>query len=121
MTSEGATAHAAAHIPRLTATLCAVAAAAVVTTGAVTGHAAMAMALAAGLLIGAGNGYLAQRFVEAGVSFTLTSLARLVALTGTALVVGLFFGFSRVYLIVAGLALSQFVLVGVAFAARRTT
>ncbi|MFN2568202.1 MAG: hypothetical protein ABR564_01185 [Candidatus Dormibacteria bacterium] len=111
--------HGSLNIPRITAVVCCAAAAAVITTGVATGHSWMAVALAAGLLIGAGNAYLAQRFVEAGVSFTLTSLARLTVLTATALVVGLFLGFGRVYLVVGGLALSQFVLVAVAFSARR--
>lgn len=110
--------HAGLNIPRVTATVCGAAAGLVIATGIATGHLTMAIALAAGLLIGGGNAYLAQRFVEAGVSFTLTSLARLTVLTAAALMISIFLGFGRVYLVVGGLALAQFVLVAVAFSAR---
>lgn len=107
------------NIPRVTAAVCCAAAAAVIIIGITTGHSNLAVGLGSGLLIGAGNAYLAERFIEAGVSFTLTSLARLTVLTAGALMVGVFLGFGRVYLVVGGLALSQFVLVAVAFSARR--
>lgn len=117
--SEGVTSRVQVNIPRVTAMACLALGAAVIIIGLATGHAAMGFALGLGMLIGGGNGFLAQRFLDAGVSFTITSLARLVVLTAGALVVGMVVGFGRVYLILGGLAISQFVLVAVAFSARR--
>ena len=109
----------AAGIPRTTAVVCGAAALVALGGGVATGHPLMGVALALGMSIGAANGFLARRFLEAGISFAATSLARLVVLTAAALTAGILLGLDRVYLVVAGVAISQFILVGVAVSARR--
>lgn len=94
----------------LTAYVCAGAAVVALVAGAVTGHAVIGIALAIGLLLGAGNGILAERLFAFGVPFVATSLMRLLALTGVAAASGVFLGWKQVVFVVVGMAAAQLVL-----------
>jgi hypothetical protein len=87
-------------------------AAAVVTllVAAMLGRPVVGIAVAAGLMLGAGNGILAQRLLAVGVPFAATSLLRLLALTGVALASGVFLGWKQIVLVVVGMAVAQLVL-----------
>ena len=82
--------------------------------GVVLGHPRAGLALAAGLLFGSANGYLAERAVGLGVAFRATSLARLAVLSAAGLGAGLLLGLDVAWWSLAGLALAQFVLAGAA-------
>jgi hypothetical protein len=66
-------------------------------------------ALAAGLLIGSANGFLANQALGLG-SFRMSSLARLAALSTVGVGVGYLLGVDLIWLVVAGLALAQLAL-----------
>jgi hypothetical protein len=66
-------------------------------------------ALAAGLLIGSANGFLAHRALGLG-SFRLFSLARLAGLSAGGVGVGYLLGVDVIWLVVVGLALAQLAL-----------
>jgi hypothetical protein len=110
-----------AHVVRSAAIACAVAAIGCGLVGAVLGHPALGFGLAAGLAVGAGNGYAADRLLLVGVPFVATSMLRIVVLTLIALMAGLVFGFSRAWPVVAGIAAAQLILAlsAVAEAVRR--
>ena len=78
------------------------------------GHPRAGLALAAGLLVGSANGYLAERAVGFGVAFRATSLARLALLSAVGLGAGLLLGLDVAWWSLIGLAAAQFVLVGMA-------
>ena len=63
-------------------------------------------ALAAGLLIGSGNGFLADRSLRLG-AFRMFSLARLAGLSAAGVGTGLLLGVNVIWLVVVGLALAQ--------------
>jgi hypothetical protein len=63
-------------------------------------------ALAAGLLIGSANGFLAERSLASG-SFRVFSLGRLAALSTAGIGVGFLLGVDVIWLVVMGLALAQ--------------
>lgn len=70
-------------------------------------------ALAGGLLIGSGNGFLAARTLGAG-SFRMLSLGRLSILTALGVGYGLLLGVDFLWLVALGLALAQLALTGAA-------
>lgn len=80
--------------------------------GVAIGQVRHGLALGVGLLIGSANGLLIQRSVALGAGFTALSLARLMLLTMVGLVIGLLFGLSSVWLVIAGIAVAQLVLAG---------
>jgi hypothetical protein len=82
--------------------------------GVVLGHPRAGFALAAGLLVGSANGYLAKRALAAGFGFTAGSGARLAVLTVVGLGIGLLLGIDVAWLTLLGLGLSQAVLAVVA-------
>ena len=97
-----------------TAIACAAMALAASAIGVALGHPRAGIALAAGLLVGSVNGYLAERAVGLGVAFLATSLGRLVALSAAGLGAGLLLGLDVAWLSLVGLAAAQFVLVAAA-------
>jgi hypothetical protein len=66
-------------------------------------------ALAAGLLIGSANGFLADHALRLG-SFRMFSLARLAGLSAVGVGVGYLLGVDVIWLVVVGLALAQLAL-----------
>jgi len=95
---------------RVTAVACACAAALALAVCCATGRPEAGIALALGLLLGAGNGLLAQRLFAVGVPMVATSLMRLLALTLVAAASGVFLGWRNVVLVVAAMAVAQLVL-----------
>jgi hypothetical protein len=89
---------------------CAAAAAVALALGALLGDWLAGGALAAGLVIGTSNGFLARRGLGSGLPMTGVSLARLVLLSSVALGVGLLFGLEEAWLAVLGLAAAQLLL-----------
>jgi len=83
--------------------VCAALAAVALVVFSLVGRPLAGIALAVGLLLGAGNGFLAARFLRLPLPFVASSLARLV-------------GVENIWLVLLGAGASQFVLV--AFAAR---
>ncbi|MGA8015503.1 MAG: hypothetical protein WCB85_06255 [Candidatus Dormiibacterota bacterium] len=94
----------------VTVAVCGVAAVAAVLLASLFGQALAGVALALGLLLGAGNGVMARSLLTLGGAFAATSLARLIALSGVAVACGVFLGFNRVVLVLVGLAAAQLVL-----------
>jgi hypothetical protein len=94
----------------LTAVICTAAAAGALVVGSLLGQPLAGAALALGLMLGAGNGLMARRLLVLGAAFAATSLARLMALSAVAVASGIFLGFNRVVLVLAGLAAAQLVL-----------
>ncbi|MEO8897547.1 MAG: hypothetical protein ABI352_05990 [Candidatus Dormibacter sp.] len=80
--------------------------------GLIVGHPTFGLGLAVGLVVGAGNGYAADRLFMVGVPFIATSMMRILALTLVALLSGLVFGFRSAIPVVAGLAAAQLILAG---------
>jgi hypothetical protein len=74
------------------------------------GHRDAGLALAAGLLIGSCNGFLARGALGAELDFRATSVARLFLLTAAAVGVAALIDLSLVPFTLAGLALAQLVL-----------
>jgi hypothetical protein len=70
-------------------------------------------AVAGGILIGSGNGFLAARTLGAG-SFRMLSLGRLSILTALGAGYGLLLGVGMLWLVALGLALAQLALTGAA-------
>jgi hypothetical protein len=94
----------------VTAVACACAAALALAVCCATGRPEAGIALALGLLLGAGNGLLAQRLFAVGVPMVATSLMRLLALTLVAAASGVFLDWRNVVLVVAAMAVAQLVL-----------
>ena len=97
-----------------TAIACAAMALAAVTVALVLGHPRSGIALAAGLLVGSSNGYLAQRGLSFAGAFRATSGFRMALLTIVGLGVGLVCGLDVAWLSLLGVGLSQLVLAAVA-------
>jgi hypothetical protein len=91
------------------ATCTGVAVVALVVAGAL-GQPLGGVALALGLILGAGNGFLAVRLLGIGVAFAATSLLRLLILTMLAILSGFVLGWERAILVAAGMAVAQLVL-----------
>lgn len=98
-----------ARAVRLTLGVCGSAAVIVVVVMTLLGHGLEGLAVAVGLALGAGNALLARQLFRYGVPYAATSLARLTALSGVAVASGVFLGWRRVFLVVAGLAAAQLV------------
>jgi len=81
----------------------------------VSGHAGTGLAFAAGLGIGAANGYMARRTLGLRLSFWATSLARLMVLGTAAVGLSLLFGPGFTWVVLLGVGAAQLVMVGVAF------
>jgi hypothetical protein len=95
---------------QVTAIACAVAAVIAVVVCIVLSQPLAGVAAGVGLLLGAGNGLLAQRLLAFGVPMVATSLMRLLALTLVAVASGVFLGWQRIVLVVAGIAVAQLLL-----------
>lgn len=97
-----------------TAIACAVMALAVTVAALALGHPRAGMALAAGLLIGSGNGYFAERALWSGLPFRATSLVRLALLSVAGFAVGLLLGLDVAWLPIMGIAAAQVILAAAA-------
>jgi hypothetical protein len=98
------------HALNVTAATCTgIALVALVVAGAL-GLPLSGVALALGLILGAGNGFLAVRLLGIGVAFAATSILRLVILTMLAILSGFVLGWERAILVAAGMAVAQLVL-----------
>jgi hypothetical protein len=80
----------------------------------IAGNARAGVAVASGLVLGSVNGVLVERAMAAGLSARMSSLPRLAVLSGAAIGVGLLLGADVAWLVVAGVAAAQGVLVAVA-------
>ena len=94
----------------MTAVACAAGAVVAVVVSAILGQPLAGIAIGVGLLLGAGNGLLAQRLLAFGVPMVATSLMRLLALTLVAAASGVFLGWRRIVLVVAAMAVAQLML-----------
>ena len=93
---------------------CALAAGASLAVLAASGRPRAGVALAAGLLIGSVNPWLARRTLGMDVSFWIASLGRLAALTIAGLGAGLLLGAQDAVLTVVGLGVAQLLIAGLA-------
>jgi hypothetical protein len=98
------------HALNLTAAVCAGVAVVALVVAAALGQPLSGVALALGLILGAGNGFLAVRLLGIGVAFAATSILRLVILTMLAILSGFVLGWERAILVAAGMAVAQLVL-----------
>lgn len=80
--------------------------------GVLSAHANIGVGMAVGLILGAGNGFLAERLLIVGVPFVVTSLSRLFLLTLVAFGAALIVGFEEAWPVVLGIALAQVALAG---------
>ena len=101
---------------RQVAIVCVVLAAVAIIVFSVLNRPLSGVALAVGLLLGAGNGFLAARFLRLPLPFVASSLARLVTLSMIGVGIGFALGVANIWLVILGVGASQFVLV--AFAVR---
>ena len=99
-----------AHMIRNVAVACAVLAAVAVIVFALLERTLAGVALAVGLLLGAGNGLLAARFLRLPLPFVASSLARLITLSMIGVAIGYTLGVANIWLVILGLGASQFVL-----------
>ena len=97
-----------------TAIACAAMALVALAIAFVLGHPRAGIALAAGLLVGSSNGYLARQGLSFGGAFRSTSGLRMTLLTAVAVGIGLLCGLDVAWLALLGVGLSQLVLAGVA-------
>ena len=98
------------HALNLTAATCAGMAVVALVVAAALGQPLSGVALALGLILGGGNGFLAVRLLGIGVAFAATSLLRLLILTMLAILSGFVLGWERAILVAAGMAVAQLVL-----------
>ncbi|HLQ61322.1 MAG TPA: hypothetical protein VK131_05610 [Candidatus Acidoferrales bacterium] len=84
---------------------------------AATGRPGQGLALATGLGIGALNGFLARRALGLGVSFGVTSFARLALLSALGVAVALVLYPAVAWLVLLGMGAAQLTLTGVALRA----
>jgi hypothetical protein len=103
-----------ARIVRLAALVCVAAAGAVTAVCAAFGIPLVGGAVAAGVLIGTLNGAAASRLIQLPVPFMATSLLRIASFSMLGIGVGLAFGISRIWLVILGLAVAQFILAAAA-------
>jgi len=101
--------------------VCGLAAAAALAALAVAGRPVAGVALAAGLLIGSLNCWLAQRSLGLDVSFRAASLGRLALLTAGGLGFGLLLGAQVAPLTIVGLGVAQLLTAGLAARAAMET
>src|SRR4029077_17172821 len=102
------------RVPRSTAGVCAAAAVIAFVAVALYGEPRAGLALAFGLALGGLNGLLAARGADTAESFRLLSLMRIGLLSVIAMAVGLLLAPEVVWLTIAGVASSQFVMVALA-------
>jgi hypothetical protein len=88
----------------------AVLAAVITLLAGLTGNLSFGLAVAAGLILGSGNGYLVMALFNHGTSFVAGSMFRLVSITALALLATLVFG-AVVWPAILGLAAAQLVMV----------
>ena len=100
------------HALNVTLVACAGMAVVALVVAAALGQPLAGVALALGLMLGAGNGFLAVRLLGLGVAFAATSLLRLLILTMLAIASGFVLGWDRAILVAAGMAVAQLVLSG---------
>jgi hypothetical protein len=81
--------------------------------GVLIGQAIGGLALAVGLFLGAANGYAADRMLAVPISYILSSLGRIALFSVAALALAFAIGWRYVWLVLVGLGLAQFVLVGI--------
>jgi hypothetical protein len=98
------------HALNLTAATCAGLAVVALVVAAALGQPLSGVALALGLILGGGNGFLAVRLLGIGVAFAATSILRLLILTMLAVLSGFVLGWERAILVAAGMAVAQLVL-----------
>jgi hypothetical protein len=98
------------HALNLTAATCAGMAVVALVVAAALGQPLSGVALALGLILGGGNGFLAVRLLGIGVAFAATSILRLLILTMLAVLSGFVLGWERAILVAAGMAVAQLVL-----------
>ena len=98
------------HALNLTAAVCAGVAVVALVVAAALGQPLSGVALALGLILGGGNGFLAVRLLGIGVAFAATSILRLLILTMLAILSGFVLGWERAILVAAGMAVAQLVL-----------
>ena len=83
---------------------------AIVLLAGVTGHLTFGLSVAAGLMLGSGNGYLVLALLKQGTPFVAGSMFRLVSITAVALVASVVFGLAM-WPALLGLAAAQLVMV----------
>jgi hypothetical protein len=98
------------RVVRLSTLACLVLAGVVAIGLAVAGHGVDGVFVAAGMVIGASNAWMAQRLINLGIPFAATSMLRIMTLTLVAGIVGLAGGLNRVFLAIAGVGIAQLVM-----------
>jgi hypothetical protein len=96
---------------RVTVAVCAAVAAVVIAASAISGHAALGLGIAAGLLVGSMNGYFIQTLLVRRAPFVAGSLLRLVVLSGVAAGAALTLG-GVGWSVPMGIGAAQLVMVG---------
>lgn len=99
---------------RVTASICVTLALASCAIASLVSHPTAGLALASGLLLGSVNGVLAHRSMAQALPIQMTSLGRLMLLSAAGLAIGFLLFPSSILLVIAGLALAQLTLAGVA-------
>jgi len=99
-----------AGVLRLTVIACAVLASAVAAAAALSGHLAIGIGIAAGLLLGSLNGYFIQLLLGRGTPFVAGSLLRLVMFSAIAIAAALMFRSSG-WTVPLGIGVAQLVMV----------
>jgi hypothetical protein len=97
---------------KMTVTVCALLAAAVVVGAALTGHLLLGIGIAAGLLLGSANGYLIQALMGRGTPMVAGSLLRLAMFSLLAIIVALMLG-TAAWTVPLGIGVAQLVMVAV--------
>jgi hypothetical protein len=91
---------------------CAVIAVAAAGAGAITGHIATGLGLAAGLMLGSVNGYLIQGLMDRGTPFAASGVLRILLFSSFALAAAMALR-SIAWTIPLGIGIAQLVMVGV--------
>ncbi|MDQ6774572.1 MAG: hypothetical protein M3024_16590 [Candidatus Dormibacteraeota bacterium] len=97
-----------------TAAGCAALALAVTATGVMAGHTELGLAVAVGLLLGAGNGWAAGRSLNWPLGFRSVSMLRLLVLTVTGTGAAALISLAAIPFVMLGLGLSQLLLAAMA-------
>ncbi|HXZ99160.1 MAG TPA: hypothetical protein VEK76_02310 [Candidatus Binatia bacterium] len=92
------------------AAVCAGVAGLAVVVTAVSRQPTVGVALALGLLLGAGNGFAAAQLLRLGAAFAATSILRLLTLTLLAVAAGFVLGWRQMVLVAGGMAFAQLAL-----------
>jgi hypothetical protein len=93
---------------------CLIASAVSMAAGIALGQTLGGVSLGVGFILGAANGFVADRMLTVPLSYLLSSLGRLAFFSLAALAAGWAIGWRFVWLVILGLGLAQFVLVAVA-------